>query len=187
MNITEVLLISVGLAMDAFAVAICKSMAMKKLEWKKAILIGLYFGAFQAIMPVFGYLLGSAFYEMVTKVDHWIALFLLGAIGVNMIKEAFDEESDCDDKVDVKTMVTLAVATSIDALACGITLACLNINIIFPVISIGVITFGLSVIGVIIGYKFGEKLKTKAQILGGIILILLGVKILLEHLEIIQF
>ena len=161
---------------------------MKKMNWKKAIIIGLYFGIFQALMPVLGYFLGTTFEQFITNIDHWIAFVLLSAIGGNMIKESFDQESEnCNDNVDVKTMVILAIATSIDALAVGITFACLRINIVLPVISIGIITFILSVIGVKIGNKFGDKYENKAEFIGGLILILLGIKILLEHLGIINF
>lgn len=188
MGTIEILLISVGLAMDAFAVSVCKGLSMKKMNWKKAIIIGLYFGIFQALMPVLGYFLGTTFEQFITNIDHWIAFVLLSAIGCNMIKESFDQESEnCNDNVDVKTMVILAIATSIDALAVGITFACLRINIVLPVISIGIITFILSVIGVKIGNKFGDKYENKAEFIGGLILILLGIKILLEHLGIINF
>ncbi len=188
MGTIEILLISVGLAMDAFAVSVCKGLSMKKMNWKKAIIIGLYFGIFQASMPVLGYFLGTTFEQFITNIDHWIAFVLLSAIGGNMIKESFDQESEnCNDNVDVKTMVILAIATSIDALAVGITFACLRINIVLPVISIGIITFILSVIGVKIGNKFGDKYENKAEFIGGLILILLGIKILLEHLGIINF
>lgn len=188
MGTIEILLISVGLAMDAFAVSVCKGLSMKKMNWKKAIIIGLYFGIFQALMPVLGYFLGTTFEQFITNIDHWIAFVLLSAIGGNMIKESFDQESEnCNDNVDVKTMVILAIATSIDALAVGITFACLRINIVLPAISIGIITFILSVIGVKIGNKFGDKYENKAEFIGGLILILLGIKILLEHLGIINF
>lgn len=188
MGTIEILLISVGLAMDVFAVSVCKGLSMKKMNWKKAIIIGLYFGIFQASMPVLGYFLGTTFEQFITNIDHWIAFVLLSAIGGNMIKESFDQESEnCNDNVDVKTMVILAIATSIDALAVGITFACLRINIVLPVISIGIITFILSVIGVKIGNKFGDKYENKAEFIGGLILILLGIKILLEHLGIINF
>ena len=188
MEIFEVLLISLGLAMDAFAVSVCKGLSMEKMNWKKAIIIGLYFGLFQALMPVLGYFLGTAFEQFITSIDHWIAFALLGAIGSNMIKESFNKNSEnCNENIDVKTMVILAIATSIDALAVGITFACLRINIWLPVISIGIITFILSVIGVKIGNKFGDKYENKAEFIGGLILILLGIKILLEHLGIINF
>ena len=188
MGTFEVLLISAGLAMDAFAVSVCKGLSMRKMDWRKAIIIGLYFGIFQAVMPVIGYLLGTTFEQFITNIDHWIAFALLGAIGISMIKEAFNKNSEnCNENIDVKTMVILAIATSIDALAVGITFACLRINIILPVISIGIITFILSVIGVRIGNRFGNKYENKAEFVGGLILILLGIKILLEHLGIINF
>lgn len=188
MGAIEILLISIGLAMDAFAVSVCKGLAMKKMSWKKAIIIGLYFGAFQAIMPTIGFFLGTTFERFITNVDHWIAFILLVGIGINMVKEAFDKESENrNDDVDVKTMLVLSIATSIDALAIGITFACLKIHIVMSVITIGLITFIISVIGVKIGNRFGDKYEKKAEIMGGVILILLGIKILLEHLEIINF
>lgn len=188
MGAIEILLISIGIAMDAFAVSVCKGLAMKKMSWKKAIIIGLYFGIFQAVMPVIGYFLGTTFERFITNVDHWVAFILLVGIGINMVKEAFDKESENrNDNVDVKTMLVLSIATSIDALAIGITFACLKIHIVMPVITIGLITFIISVIGVKIGNRFGDKYEKKAEIMGGVILILLGIKILLEHLGIINF
>lgn len=188
MGVLEIILISLGLAMDAFAVSICKGLSMKTMNWKKAIIVGLYFGGFQALMPVIGYLLGVAFQDLVTAIDHWIAFVLLGFIGGNMIKEALSTDSEnCNDSVDFKTMVVLAIATSIDALAVGITFAFLKANIIVSVLSIGVITFIVSVLGVKIGNKFGDKYEQKAELAGGIILILMGLKILLEHLGVISF
>lgn len=184
MGIIEILLIAVGLAMDAFAVSICKGLSMKKLNYK-TLIIGLYFGLFQALMPLIGYLLGTSFESLITKIDHWIAFALLSIIGINMIVEIFEKEEEKDDKVNFKTMIPLAIATSIDALAIGITLAFLNTNIILPVIIIGLVTLILSIIGVIIGYKFGHKFEKQSQIIGGIILIVIGLKILLEHLKII--
>lgn len=186
MGVLEIFLISVGLAMDSFAVSVCKGLSMKKMSWKKAIIIGLYFGLFQAFMPVIGYFLGSTFENLVTQIDHWIAFVLLAFIGGNMIKEAFDK--DCEDKndsVDFKTMVVLGIATSIDALAVGITFAFLKVNIILAVIIIGIIAFVFSIIGVKIGNKFGDRYERKAELAGGIILILMGTKILLEHLGIL--
>lgn len=186
MGILEIFLVGVGLAMDAFAVSICKGLAMKKLDWKKAIIIALYFGIFQAVMPIIGYFLGTTFESLVTQIDHWIAFILLGIIGINMIKEAFSKESEnVNDKVDFKTMIILAIATSIDALAIGITFAFFKTNLLLAVIIIGIITFMLSLIGVKIGNKFGNKYEKKAEIFGGVILILIGVKILIEHLGII--
>lgn len=188
MGVLEILLISFGLAMDAFAVSICKGLSMKKMNWKKAIIVGLYFGGFQALMPVIGYLLGVTFQDLVTAIDHWIAFILLGFIGGNMIKEALSNDSEnCNDSVDFKTMIVLAIATSIDALAVGITFAFLKANIAVSVLSIGIITFIVSVLGVKIGNKFGDKYEQKAELAGGIILILMGLKILLEHLGIINF
>lgn len=186
MGILEIFLIGVGLSMDAFAVSVCKGLSMKKLDWKKAIIIALYFGVFQAVMPVIGYLLGTTFENLVTQIDHWIAFILLGIIGANMIKEALGKEGEnSNDKVDFKTMIVLAIATSIDALAVGITFAFLKTEILSAVTMIGIITFILSLIGVKIGNKFGDKYEKKAEFLGGVILILIGVKILIEHLGII--
>lgn len=186
MGLIELFLMVVGLSMDAFAVSVCKGLAMKKCTWAKAGIVGLYFGVFQAGMPVIGYLLGSQFKEVITSIDHWIAFILLGLIGASMIKEAFGEE-DCeaDDSLDVKTMLTLAVATSIDALAVGITFAFLQVEIVPAVSFIGVTTFILSAAGVRIGNVFGSRWQKGAQIAGGLILICLGVKILVEHLGLI--
>ena len=182
----EILLISIGLAMDAFAVSICKGLSLKTMSWKKAIIVGLYFGFFQALMPLIGYFLGATFESVVTKVDHWIAFILLGIIGINMLKEAFgNDEENQNDKVDFKTMIMLAIATSIDALAVGITFAFLKVNMVIATIMIGIVTFGICVIGVKIGNKFGDKYERKAEVVGGLILIFMGIKILLEHLGII--
>lgn len=186
MGIIEIFLIGVGLAMDAFAVSVCKGLSMKKIDWKKAIIIALYFGFFQGFMPVIGYFLGSTFESLVIQIDHWIAFILLSFIGGNMIKESFSTESEnCNDSVDFKTMVILAIATSIDALAVGVTFAFFKINLLFSVLIIGIITFVLSLFGIMIGNKFGSKYENKAEFTGGLILILLGLKILLEHLGII--
>ena len=183
MGIIEILLTSLGLAMDAFAVAVCKGLSMKKFNKKKGLIIGIYFGVFQGLMPLIGYLLGTTFQSLITSIDHWIAFILLGFIGGNMLKEGLSKECEKNnDKVDFKTMLPLAIATSIDALAVGITFAFLKVNIVFAVLSIGIITFVMSYIGVKIGNKFGNKYEKKAQLLGGIILILIGTKILLEHL-----
>ena len=188
MSLFEIVLVGIGLAMDAFAVSICKGLSMKKMNWKSAIIIALYFGIFQAIMPIIGYFLGTTFSSFVENIDHWIAFILLAFIGGNMIKESTDDEVEKrNDKVDVKTMLLLAVATSIDALAVGITFAFLKTNIGLAVIIIGSITFLLSIIGVKIGNKFGDKFQNKAELTGGIILIIIGLKILLEHLGIIVF
>ena len=175
MGITEIIFIGISLAMDAFAVSICKGLSMKKMDFKKAIIIGLYFGIFQALMPIAGYILGSTFAEFIEKIDHWIAFILLSIIGVNMIKESFDNESEKrNDNVDFKTMIVLAIATSIDALAVGITFAFFEVNIILAVSIIGIITFIMSILGVKIGNKFGDRYQNKAEIAGGIILILIG-------------
>lgn len=184
MGITEIILISIGLAMDAFAVSVCKGLSMKKMDWKKTIIIGLWFGVFQAGMPVIGYILGSKFEHLIVSIDHWIIFALLSFIGIKMIKEALSEEVEggCNDDIGVKTMLVLALATSIDALAVGITFAFLNTNIVFATLMIGIITWALSILGVKIGNKFGDKYQSKAEFAGGLILILLGIKILLEHL-----
>ena len=188
MGLIEIILIGISLAMDAFAVSICKGLSMKKINWKNAIIIAVYFGLFQALMPVVGYFLGTAFSSVVESIDHWIAFVLLAIIGGNMIKESTDDEVEKrNDKVDFKTMIVLAIATSIDALAVGITFAFFKVNLILAVLLIGVITFVLSILGVIIGNKFGDKLQNKAELTGGVILILIGLKILLEHLGIIIF
>lgn len=188
MEIYEILLIGIGLAMDAFAVSICKGLSMKKMNWKNAIIIALYFGIFQALMPLIGYFLGMTFESIVTSFDHWVAFALLTLIGGGMIKESFDDEDEKkNDRVDFKTMVVLAIATSIDALAVGITFAFFDVNIVLAVSIIGIITFIISVLGVKIGNRFGDKYQNKAQLMGGIILVLLGFKILLEHLGIISF
>ena len=186
MGIIELVLIAVGLAMDAFAVSICKGLSMKKMDWKKASIIGAYFGIFQGGMPLIGYLLGVGFQEKIQAVDHWIAFALLAFIGGNMIKEALSkDEEDCNDSVDFKTMIVLAIATSIDALAVGVTFAFLKVNIILAVLLIGIITFIISMVGVKIGNVFGDKYEKKAEFAGGLTLILLGLKILLEHLGIL--
>ena len=187
MGLVEIILIAISLAMDAFAVSICKGLSMKKMEWKKAIIIGLYFGLFQGGMPLIGYILGVGFEESIKFIDHWIAFGLLAFIGGNMIKEALSkkEDDEIDDKVDFKTMVVLAIATSIDALAVGVTFAFLNVNIILAVSLIAIITFIISCIGVKLGNVFGDKYEKKAELAGGIVLVLIGLKILLEHLGIL--
>lgn len=183
MSLFTLFVTAVGLSMDAFAVSICKGLAMKKLSWKKALIIGLWFGGFQALMPSVGYLLGSRFEKYVISIDHWIAFVLLALIGINMIRESLSgEEENANDAVDFKTMLLLAIATSIDALAVGVTYAFLQVQIAPAVSFIGIITFSLSIIGVKIGNVFGLKYKTKAEIAGGVILLLMGTKILLEHL-----
>lgn len=183
MGLIELFLIAVGLSMDAFAVSVCKGLAMPKCTFKKAAIVGLWFGGFQALMPAIGYILGAQFQETIASIDHWIAFVLLALIGGNMIREALvDDEEEADASLDVKTMFLLAVATSIDALAIGITFAFLKVNIIPAVCFIGSVTFIISFAGVKIGNVFGARYKNKAGIVGGVILILLGLKILLEHL-----
>lgn len=183
MNLVSLFLIAVGLSMDAFAVSICKGLAMQKITIKKALIVGLWFGGFQGLMPAIGYLLGTQFEKYITNIDHWIAFVLLFIIGGNMIKEALSkEEEDANDSLAFKEMLLLALATSIDALAVGVTFAFLKVQIIPAVSFIGVITFTLSAIGVKIGNIFGSRYKSKAEFAGGIILILMGCKILLEHL-----
>ena len=196
MGITELFLIGVGLSMDAFAVSVCKGLKMRRLNKKNAAVIGLFFGGFQAIMPLIGWLLGKQFEKYITSFDHWIAFVLLAFIGGKMAIEAIkgdDDEQDDDggnktsdgEKLDLKELTMLAVATSIDALAVGITFAFLKVNILTAISIIGVTTFVLSIIGVAVGNKFGMKYKSKAEIVGGIVLILIGLKILLEHLGIL--
>lgn len=186
MGIIELVILSIGLAMDALAVSICKGLAMPKMKWKNALIVGLYFGIFQALMPVVGYLLGVSFQDAITSVDHWISFILLAGIGINMIKEALSkDEEEANDSVKFKDMIILAIATSIDALAVGVTFAFLKVNIVLSAGLIGIITFIISVIGVKIGNVFGDKFEKQAELAGGVILILLGVKILLEHLMII--
>lgn len=183
MGLIELFLIAVGLSMDAFAVSVCKGLAMPKCTFKKAAIVGLWFGGFQALMPAIGYVLGAQFQETIASIDHCIAFVLLALIGGNMIHEALDnDEEEADASLDVKTMFLLAVATSIDALAIGITFAFLKVNIIPAVCFIGIVTFIISFAGVKIGNVFGVRYKNKAEIVGGVILILLGLKILLEHL-----
>lgn len=188
MSLFELFLLAVGLSMDAFAVSICKGLAMKKLSLKNACIVGLWFGGFQGLMPAIGWLLGKQFEKYITSIDHWIAFILLGLIGFSMIREALSkEEEDASDSLDVKTMFLLAVATSIDALAVGVTFAFLQVRIVPAVSFIGVITFLLSAVGVKVGNVFGVKYKSKAEITGGIILICMGIKILLEHLGLLPF
>lgn len=182
MGIVELFILAVGLSMDAFAVSICKGLSMKKMSWRKALIAGLYFGGFQALMPAFGYILGIQFSDLITNVDHWIAFVLLSIIGINMIREAKCKSESLDDSFDVKTMLLLAVATSIDALAVGVTFAFLKVNIISAVVFIGAVTFCFGAAGIKIGNVFGEKYRSKAELAGGIILILIGLKILIEHL-----
>lgn len=189
MGLLELFLIAVGLSMDAFAVSVCKGLSTQKLKIKHYIIIGVWFGGFQALMPTIGYFLGSTFEKYITAYDHWIAFVLLGFIGGNMIREALSkDEEKANDSFSIKTMSVLAVATSIDALAVGITFALLpDVNIVAAVSFIGAMTFIISALGLKIGNIFGMKYKSKAEFAGGIILILIGTKILLEHLGVINF
>lgn len=190
MGVWELLVLAVGVSMDAMAVSICKGLAMKKATLKNAMTCGLWFGGFQALMPLVGFFLGAIFADAIRAFDHWVAFFLLGIIGINMLKEAFEKGDSCsvqDADLSFKTMLLMAIATSIDALAVGISLAMvLDVSKIFlAVLLIGLMTCSLSALGVKIGNVFGCKFEKKAQIAGGVILILLGTKILLEHLEIL--
>ncbi len=187
MSVSEIFLIALGLSMDAFAVAICKGLSLYKTKPKHAIITGLYFGGFQAGMPLIGYFLGTRFEHLINGIDHWIAFGLLAIIGANMIRESRSEAECLNDSLSLKTMLPLAVATSIDALAVGVTFAFMKVNIFYSVSFIGVITFLLSCVGVKIGNIFGAKYKSKAELAGGIVLILMGLKILLEDLGIINF
>jgi len=191
MGIGELLLLAVGVSMDAFAVSICKGLAMKTAGPKESLTCGVWFGGFQALMPTIGFFLGTLFAEAIESIDHWVAFILLGIIGINMLKEAFEkEECGCCNEhnadLSVKTMFVLAVATSIDALAVGISLAMAGgVNIVLAALLIGLCTCVFSAAGVKIGNLFGSRFEKKAQIAGGVILILLGLKILLEHLGIL--
>ena len=186
MDLLSLFILAVGLSMDAFAVSICKGLAMDRVTLKKAGIVGLWFGGFQALMPAIGYLLGSRFEQFITAIDHWIAFILLGIIGASMIKEALSkDEEHATASLDVNTMFLLAVATSIDALAVGVTFAFLQVTIVAAVLFIGMTTLILSMIGVKVGNVFGLRYKAKAEIAGGVILILMGIKILLEHLGIL--
>ena len=184
MGFWELFILAVGLSMDAFAVSVCKGLSLGKIKAKHMCLAGIWFGGFQALMPLVGYFLGSFFADVITKYSHWIAFALLAFLGAKMIKESFESE-ELDDNMGWKTMLVLAVATSIDASAVGVTFAFLDVNILFAVIVIGVTTFAFSAAGVKIGSVFGEKYKSNAEIAGGIILILIGLKILLDGLGII--
>lgn len=185
MGIGELLLIAVGLSADAFAVSLCKGLCMKKLNFRHALIIALFFGVFQAVMPVAGWAAGIRFKSYIENFDHWIAFALLAFIGLKMLWEAFQkekEETECEVRLNYRELLILAVATSIDALAVGFSFAILQVKIIFPVVTIGVTTFLLSFSGVCIGYRFGMKFKRAAEITGSLVLILIGMKILLDHL-----
>ncbi len=189
MGIIELLLIAISLSMDAFAVSVCKGLSTARLKPKHYLIIGVWFGGFQALMPTIGYFLGSLFEKYITSIDHWVAFLLLAFIGGNMLKEGFSkDEEQAGDSFSFVTMLLLAVATSIDALAVGITFALLpNVNIVAAVLFIGATTFILSAVGLKVGNAFGLKYKSRAEIAGGVILILIGLKILLEHLGVLNF
>ena len=191
MGLGELLLLALGVSMDAFAVSICKGLAMKKATIREGLTCGIWFGGFQAIMPLIGFSLGTLFASAIQAIDHWVAFVLLAFIGANMLKEAFEKDCGCCGEehaadLSVKTMFIMAVATSIDALAVGISLAMAgDVNIVYAVILIGAFTCGMSTLGVKIGNVFGSRFEKKAQFAGGAILILLGIKILLEHLGVL--
>ena len=192
MGFVELLLIGVGLSMDAFAVAICKGLGMSRLNIKQAAVIALFFGAFQAIMPLIGWAAGSWLADLITPIDHWVAFALLAFVGGKMLWDAFHEEDDenpdqMDAKLDLKELLMLAIATSIDALAVGITFAFLQTDIVPSVAIIGCTTFVISFAGVAVGHFFGARFEKPATIVGGVVLILIGLKILLEHLGVIAF
>lgn len=188
MRLYELIATAIALSMDAFAVSVCKGLSIKKIKPRHAVITGLYFGGFQALMPLIGYYLGVSFRNLIESFDHWIAFFLLLILGINMIREATsDEEENITDCFSPRSMIPLSVATSIDALAVGVTFAFLEVKIISAVSIIGITTFAISALGVVIGKFVGGKFKSSAEVLGGIILILIGVKILLEHLGFINF
>ena len=189
MTLTEILILAIGLSMDAFAVAICKGLCTQQYRLRNSVVVGAWFGGFQAMMPAIGFLLGSTFESYIKQLDHWVAFVLLGLIGVNMIREAFSKEEEaCErDPLAFRAMLIVAIATSIDALAVGITFAFLDVNLPVALLAIGITTFLLSGVGVRIGNVFGARFKSKAEFAGGAILVLLGTKILLEHLEILNF
>ena len=185
MSILELFILAVGLSMDAFAVSVCKGLSLGKIKPKHMCVAGAWFGGFQALMPLIGYFLGSFFAEMIEKYDHWVDFVLLAIIGGNMIKESFGKDEKVDSSMDVKSMLLLAIATSIDALAVGVTFAFLQVQIVPAVSFIGVITFIFSAVGVKIGSLFGTKYKSKAELFGGIVLVLIGIKILLEGIGVL--
>lgn len=189
MEIGELLLIGIGLSMDAFAASVCQGLKMHKIQPKKTLIIALFFGGFQALMPLIGWVLGKQFETYITSIDHWIAFVLLAFIGGKMIFDALKKEEDKEDDVpfSIREIFLLAIATSIDALAVGITFAFLQANIWVSISLIGCTTFLLSAVGVFLGHKFGAKHKNKAELAGGVILVLIGLKILLEHLGILSF
>ena len=182
MGIIELFLFAVSLSMDAFAVSVCKGLSVKTLRPRHGVIAGLYFGGFQALMPLIGWLLGRQFEGLIKSVDHWVAFVLLALIGANMVRESFGKDEEVNDSFSFKTMLPLAVATSIDALAVGVTFAFLEVQILPAIALIGVTTFTFSAAGVKIGNVFGVRFKSKAELAGGVILILLGIKILVEHI-----
>ncbi len=181
MNWFELVLTAIAVSMDAFAIAICKGLSVEKAENKHLLSAGLWFGGFQALMPLIGFLLANTFSAYIESFDHWISLILLGLIGGNMIKESFSKVEKLDSSFSFKVMFLLALAGSIDALAVGVTFAFLKVNILLAIILIGVTTFAFSLVGVKIGNRFGAKYKSKAELIGGLMLILIGVTIVLEH------
>jgi manganese efflux pump family protein len=187
MSFPELFIIAIGLSMDAFAVSICKGASVQKLQKKNVLITGAYFGSFQAVMPFLGYLLGTRLQNLVESIDHWIAFALLVLIGANMIRESMEKTETVCSSFSFKAMLPLAVATSIDALAVGVTFAFLKVRIIPAVCFIGIVTFVLSAAGVLLGRTFASKYKSKAETAGGVILILMGIKILLQHLGILNF
>ena len=193
MGFVELFLIAVGLSMDAFAVSVCKGLCMKRLNVRQALVIALFFGGFQALMPLVGWVLGTQFERFITPIDHWIAFGLLALIGSKMLWDAFHEDGGegmacpADGRLDLRELTMLAIATSIDALAVGITFAFLRVDIVLSVGLIGLTTFVLSLFGVAAGHRFGARYERPATITGGIVLILIGLKILLEHLGVIAF
>lgn len=182
MGLWELFIVAVGLSMDAFSVAVCKGLSVCQVKKKHVLTAGIYFGAFQALMPSIGYLLGTGFQSQIQAVDHWIAFILLSLIGINMIRESRGEAESLDDSFTPGAMLPLAVATSIDALAVGVTFAFLKVRIVPAVSFIGIVTFVISCAGVMIGNRFGAKYKSKAELVGGAVLVCMGVKILVEHL-----
>ena len=190
MGIAELLLIAVGLSMDAFAVSICRGLGMRRLNLRTAAVLALFFGCFQALMPLVGWALGSQLMWLIAPVDHWVAFVLLAFIGGKMLWEAFHEDDEgcgCEDTsaIDLREFLVLAVATSIDALAAGISFAALNVDLVASVSLIGVITFALSFVGVAVGHFFGARYERPASVVGGVVLILIGLKVLLEHLGVL--
>ena len=191
MGLVELFMVGVGLSMDAFAVAVCKGLGMKKVNWRHAFVIALMFGGFQALMPVAGWALGSQLSGLIEPVDHWIAFGLLAFIGGKMLWDAFHDDEGCEscscdeDELDMRELVLMAIATSIDALAVGVTFAFLGVNVVVAVAIIGVTTFALSFVGVAAGNHFGARFERPATVAGGVVLVLIGVKILLEHLGVI--